>query len=164
MFPGDASFVPYTGKDSSTDSDIVKSPTSGRICALKFSSSSQRHLFWLQSKPEYSSPNRFSRRDLEIASLVNRFLSGEDVDYDTALMSLTESHNPDNDDEDMEDADGPGLRLRANSTGGAGAGATGGDVREEGEEAREGGADGDGPHQERHSAERHCAEVIFLGN
>jgi hypothetical protein len=140
MFPGDASFVPYTGKDSNADSDIVKSPTSGRICALKFSSSSQRHLFWLQSKPEHTLPNRFSQRDLEIASMVNRLLSGEEVEFD---LNLTETHIPDNDDEDMEDADGPpNPRLRANSTGGAGAGATGGDVREEGEEAREGGADG----------------------
>ena len=143
MFPGDNSFVAYISKDSTPDSDVVTSPAGGRICTLKFSSSSERHHFWLQSKPQYSAPNRFSQRDLEIVSVVNRLLSGEEVDYDTTMMNLTNSHNHDNDDEDMEDADGPrGPRLRTNSTGGAGAGATGGDVREEGEEAREGGADG----------------------
>jgi 26S proteasome regulatory subunit N13 len=143
MFPGDACFVPYTGKESNVTSDVITSPTNGRICVLKFSSSSKRHFFWLQSKPQYSASNRFSHRDIEIASLVNKMLSGEEVDYESAIMSLSNSHNPDNDDEDMEDADGPSAaRLRTNSTGGAGAGATGGDVREEGEEAREGGADG----------------------
>jgi 26S proteasome regulatory subunit N13 len=143
MLPGDVTFEPYVGKKSGGDSRIIKSPTNGRIVVLRFSSSSQRHLFWLQSKNEFTTPGRFSQRDLRIISIVNKMLSGEEVDYETELNEFNRSQEDDNEDHDMEDADGPGnARLRSNSTGGAGADATGGDIREEGEEAREGGADG----------------------
>ena len=43
---------------------------------------------------------------------------------------------------DVEGTDHSSDRNRHGSTGGAGPGATGGDIREEGEESREGGADG----------------------
>jgi hypothetical protein len=143
--------VPY--KDPrNPDSSAVKSPTSGRIFVLKFQSSSQRYLFWLQSAPA-GAPDTFSPRDLKIGSIIDRLLAGDDVDVEAEMREVgggpRDGDGDGDGDHDMQDPDAngedggsPGPRLRANSTGGAGAGATGGDVREEGEEAREGGADG----------------------
>lgn len=70
---------------------------------------------------------------------MNDLLQGNEVDVHEELASS--GRNNGNDDEDMEDAP-PDNDLTRTSTGGAGAGATGGDVREEGAGAREGGADG----------------------
>lgn len=126
MFPTDGTFVPYQNKS-----------INGRIFVLKFSSSSKRHLFWMQSKSQSSSndPSYFSSRDLKIGEVINNLLQGEDVDMQQAVADMRAGHPPDDEDADMEDVEGHG-------SGGAGAGATGGDIREEGEDAREGGADG----------------------
>ncbi|PVI03164.1 hypothetical protein DM02DRAFT_558492 [Periconia macrospinosa] len=144
MIPGDGSFIPYTGSESAADTDNVRSPTDGRIFVLRFSSSSQRYLFWLQSKSQHpqGDPSWFSQRDLAIGQIVDRLLSGEeDIDIQAELAAATS--RGDDEDETMEDAEDPSSnRNRHGSTGGAGAGATGGDIREEGEESREGGADG----------------------
>lgn len=76
---------------------------------------------------------------------MNLLLQGEEVDVNAELAAVRSgggSGRRDNDgDEAMQDADHSGGRD-APSTGGAGADATGGDVREEGDEARDGGADG----------------------
>jgi hypothetical protein len=143
MVHTDGTFTPYTGKDYDDSSEYVTSPTNGRIYALKFSSSSSRHFFWLQSKSQHpdGKDNAFSPRDLTIGRIVNALLSGEDVDVESELVNAGGPGRPDDGDEDMADAP-PDNDLRRTSTGGAGAGATGGDIREEGEEAREGGADG----------------------
>lgn len=147
MIPGDGSFTPYTGKENSESSDNVKSPTNGRIFVLKFSSSSQRHLFWLQGKSK-GNEDWFSPFDLKLGQIVDMILQGIEVDVDAELAEVRRNGGgpgPDHDedqDEDMEDAPPSDGRYRSNSTGGAGADATGGDIREEGEEAREGGADG----------------------
>lgn len=147
MIPGDGSFMPYTGSDTAADSDNVRSPTDGRIFVLKFSSSSQRYLFWMQSKSQHpkGDPSWFSARDLAIGQIVDRLLNGEDVDVQHEL-ALAASQGPGGDDdetmEDVEGTDHSANRNRHGSTGGAGPGATGGDIREEGEESREGGADG----------------------
>ena len=127
MIPSDGSFTPYQKKQ-----------VDGRIFVLKFSSSSQRHLFWLQSKSQ--SPNNdasyFSPRDLKIGEVVNSLLQGEEVDVHQAVTEMRTGHPPnDDDDATMEDVEG-------HHDGGAGPGATGGDIRDEGEGAREGGADG----------------------
>jgi hypothetical protein len=141
MFPGDGTFTPYT--DPKNTSNDVVSPTGGRIFRLKFSSSSQRYFFWLQSKPQHPSgkPNYFSERDLKLGTIVNDILQGEEVDVQGALNEAGEGSGPPDEDEDMGDAP-PDHELRRESTGGAGPGATGGDFREEGEEARGGGSDG----------------------
>ncbi|KAF2435153.1 hypothetical protein EJ08DRAFT_581033 [Tothia fuscella] len=148
MLPSDGSFKPYTSKDATPTSSGVTSPTNGRIFGLKFQSSSSRHFFWLQSKTQHpeGKENWFSERDIKIGEIVDTLLeSGEpfDVHAELATVSQGPGRSDDGDqDENMEDAP-PGDSLnRTNSTGGAGADATGGDVREEGHEAREGGADG----------------------
>ncbi|ORY09691.1 proteasome complex subunit Rpn13 ubiquitin receptor-domain-containing protein [Clohesyomyces aquaticus] len=146
MIPGDGSFLPYIGSESGADSENLKSPTDGRIFVLKFSSSSQRYLFWLQSKSQHSKgdPSWFSERDLKIGHVVDLLLNGEEVDVAAELASMQNSGGGDEDEtmEDVEGTDHSASRNRHGSTGGAGAGATGGDIREEGEESREGGADG----------------------
>lgn len=127
MFPTDGNFVPYQ-----------KTRVSGRVFVLKFASSSQRHLFWLQSKSQSPSgdPAFFSSRDLKIGEIVNDLLQGEEVDVAEAVSQMRTGHPPnDDEDADMEDVEGQG-------SGGAAPNATGGDIRREGEGAREGGASG----------------------
>lgn len=144
MIPGDGTFLPVESKPDTPDS----AKTQGRIFVLKFQSSSTRHLFWLQSHPQSSSgdPTWLSPRDRKIGEIVNELLQGEEVDVNDELEGVRSSGGSgrrDGDgDEAMEDAHGHGGDSHEPGTGGAGADATGGDVREEGEGPREGGADG----------------------
>ncbi|KAI1082864.1 proteasome complex subunit Rpn13 ubiquitin receptor-domain-containing protein [Whalleya microplaca] len=144
MVPTDGHFIPYDSKHQPFES----ANTNGRIFVLKFLSSSQRHLFWLQSKPQgrNGDPTWLSPRDRKIGDIVDRLLQGDEVDVVRELASITNNDNDDRhggDDEPMEDVEGHGGDPTSQGgSGGAGAGATGGDVREEGEGAREGGADG----------------------
>lgn len=150
MVPTDGRFVPYETKSPAQPT----AKTNGRVFVLKFTSSSQRHLFWLQSKPQGRSgdPAWLSPRDLKIGEIVDRLLQGEEFDVNAELAAVrNDGNNNDDDDDDddqgrhddgdeaMEDVEGPGGDSGA---GGAGADATGGDVRDEGEGPREGGADG----------------------
>ncbi|OKO94603.1 Proteasomal ubiquitin receptor ADRM1-B [Penicillium subrubescens] len=139
MIPSDGSFTPYkpSGKDA----------TNGRVFVLKFSSSSQRYLFWLQSQSQHESgdPSWFSPRDLKLGEIVDVLLQGEDVDVEHEIANLPRRPSGGDDDETMEDVEGTDHDPNHNhggSSGGAGPDATGGDIREEGQEAREGGADG----------------------
>ncbi|KPM38948.1 hypothetical protein AK830_g7635 [Neonectria ditissima] len=144
MVPTDGSFVPYEYK--TTPQPTAK--TDGRIFALRFSSSSQRYLFWLQSKPQSRNgdPSYFSPRDRKIGEIVHSLLQGEEVEVTEELATLrnTDDRPDDDDDETMEDVEGHRDHHghRGSGSGGAGPDATGGDIREEGEGSREGGADG----------------------
>ncbi|KAJ5620025.1 hypothetical protein N7510_004009 [Penicillium lagena] len=141
MVPSDGSFTPYKpgGKDA----------TNGRIFVLKFSSSSQRYLFWMQSRSQHEQgdPSWFSPRDLKLGEIVDVLLQGEEVDVEHEIANLPRRPSGGDDDETMEDVEGVDhdtTHNRGGSSGGGGAGpdATGGDVREEGQGSREGGADG----------------------
>lgn len=143
MVPTDGSFIPYENKSEPT------AKTNGRIWVLKFASSSQRHFFWMQSKPQSTNgdPSWFSPRDLKIGEVVHNILQGEEVDVKEEMERFQGGDDQQDDDDDddatMEDAEGPrDSQGRTRGSGGAGADATGGDVREEGEGSREGGADG----------------------
>lgn len=144
MFPTDGHFEPYEYKTR----DEPSSKTNGRIFALKFSSSSSRHLFWLQSKPQSRTGDAswFSPRDLKIGQIVDSLLQGEEVNVSEQIAQVRNGEDGNNDDEDetMEDAEGHGdpSEQHRSGSGGAGPDATGGDIREEGAGPREGGADG----------------------
>ncbi|EEH08315.1 conserved hypothetical protein [Histoplasma capsulatum G186AR] len=148
MVPSDGTFTPYN-PTSAQNSSNTNRPTNGRVYALKFSSSSQRHLFWLQSGSQHpnGNPAWFSTRDLEVGRIVNALLQGEDIDVAHAISNLPRNSHDGNGgdgDETMEDVEGADHNPihRRGGSGGAGPGATGGDIREEGQESREGGADG----------------------
>lgn len=144
MVPTDGSFVPYEYDTSVQPS----AKANGRIFVLKFASSSQRHVFWLQSKSQSRNgdPRYISPRDRKIGDIVNRLLQGDEVDVTRELQAVhnVDDGRDDDDDQPMEDVDAEGGQRdhRGSGSGGAGPDATGGDVREEGEESREGGADG----------------------
>ncbi|KAL1893621.1 hypothetical protein Cpir12675_004051 [Ceratocystis pirilliformis] len=143
MIPEDGNFLHY-------DSESPSAKTNGRIYVLKFRSSSQRYLFWLQSAPEHPTiHSRLSERDRKITDIVFNLLQGEEVDVDAELAALDEDDDEEEEEEEYEDEDEDEDEEMADqtttargTTGGAGADATGGDIRDEGEDAREGGADG----------------------
>ncbi|CAD6447198.1 2003117c-71d7-4dd3-919a-b02eb25c21c0 [Sclerotinia trifoliorum] len=140
--PADAIFQPYDSKQT----DEATAKTNGRILVFKFLSSSQRYLFWMQSKPQARNgdPSWFSPRDLKIGQIVNTLLQGEEVNVEQEIAQVRGADGGDDDqDETMEDVEGHGNSSEHHGgSGGAGANATGGDVREEGASSREAGADG----------------------
>jgi len=102
----------------------------------------------MQSKPQARNgdPSWFSPRDLKIGQIVDILLQGEEVNVSEEIAQVQSGGNGGNDDEDetMEDVEGHGnsSEHHQGGSGGAGPDATGGDIREEGAGAREGGADG----------------------
>ncbi|KAL8705292.1 MAG: hypothetical protein Q9201_001579 [Fulgogasparrea decipioides] len=142
MVPSDGSFKPY----QTTQGDAKKSPTNGRIFALKFQSSSARHLFWLQSKSQHSQGDQgwFSPRDLKLGEIVDQLLQGEQVNVQEQLNNLPSGQGGHDDNDDNGDRM-KGVN-RESQSGTAENLASGdpfiGDPSNEGEESREGGADG----------------------
>lgn len=119
MIPGDATFLPYVGPNKpTTGPGPVKSPVNGRIFVLKFTSSSQRYLFWLQAKPR-GDPSQFSTRELELGEKVNIILQAEDVDY-AAALGTPEDDQPGDEDDDtmMEDVNPTEQQSGGRNTGG----------------------------------------------
>lgn len=145
MITGDASFHPLV-KEQGTDD--LHSPTNGRIFALRFQSSGERHFFWMQSKSQHTEGKEswFSARDQRLGQIVDLLINGEDVDVAGELEELRQQgggNGPEPDaDADAMEVDEQDNSLSRQETGGAGQDATGGDPREEGESSREGGADG----------------------
>jgi 26S proteasome regulatory subunit N13 len=143
MIEQDGTFKPYEPTNAPNVS--TRPPTNGRIYVLKFSSSSTKYFFWLQSRSQHESgnPSYFSARDRKLGQIVNTLLQGEEIDVQAEMENLPADQGGD-DDETMEDVEGHGHsdEHHQGGSGGAGPGATGGDIREEGQESREGGADG----------------------
>lgn len=138
MVPTDGTFIPYNDKRS----DPPKSPTNGRLFVLKFSSSRARHLFWLQSKSQHErgDPSWFSPRDLKIGYIVDRLLQGDELNPREEMANLSNDGGGDGGDETMEDAAPEG---HGDIQGNIGSGDPFmGNPENEGEESREGGADG----------------------
>ncbi|CCU81950.1 unnamed protein product [Blumeria hordei] len=140
ILPADCRFIPY---------DDAPAHVNGRFFVLKFSSSPQRYIFWLQSRPyETKHASRFSERDLSIGRVVDRLLQGEEFDVAAELAAIRGNgydDHLDDGDEPMEDIEGHGHSSEhhgGGGSGGAGPDATGGDIRREGANAREAGADG----------------------
>lgn len=143
MFPQDGHFYPLLKEPGA---EHLHSPTNGRIFVLKFTSSSQKYFFWMQSKSQSREGhlNWFSQRDQRLGQIVEALLQGDDVDVQAEVDAMArgggDDAGPDGGDDLMDLDGGPGLERR--ETGGAGQDATGGDPRTEGEASREGGADG----------------------
>nr|POE47791.1 proteasomal ubiquitin receptor adrm1-b [Quercus suber] len=141
MLPGDGSFTPLLKEQGAED---LHSPTTGRIYVLKFSSSNQKHYFWMQSKTQHKegSLSWFSQRDQRLGQIVDLLLQGDDVDVEQELEEVRrngggDDENGSNDDTDaMEVDDQP--RNRQNRSGGTGQGDT-----------RDGGAGRDGGRAEQ---------------
>ena len=89
MVPSDGRFVPYEKtKPNTLDS---KPATNGRIFVLSFQSSSQKHLFWLQSRSQHANgdPSWFSPRDLKLGEIVDRLLQADEVNVQEELANVS---------------------------------------------------------------------------
>ena len=136
--PGDATFTPLVKEHGAED---VRSPTNGRVFVLKFSSSGEKQYFWMQARSQHREGDAdwFSQRDQRLGQIVDQLLAGEEVDVEQEVAEIRQGR------EGGASGGGEGddlMDLDRTETGGAGADATGGDAREEGEQSREGGADG----------------------
>jgi 26S proteasome regulatory subunit N13 len=139
MIAGDGQFMPYNHKKYDP---TRKSYTNGRIFVLKFQSSTQRHLFWLQSKSQdpNGDPAYFSQRDLKIGWMVDRLLQGDDVNVEQEVAEIGNDQGGEEGDDSMEDvAPEEHGDIQGNIASGD---PFMGDPENEGEESREGGADG----------------------
>ncbi|KAM3419247.1 hypothetical protein BST61_g5185 [Cercospora zeina] len=82
----------------------LHSPTNGRIFVLKFSSSNQKHYFWMQSKSQsrQGEASWFSERDQRIGQIVDQLLQDEDVDVTAEIDEIRGGGNSGTDDKNLE--------------------------------------------------------------
>lgn len=122
MVPTDGHFLPYERVAPGSDQ---KAPTNGRIFVLSFQSSTQKHIFWLQSKSQHPSgdPAWFSPRDLKLGEIVDRLLQGDEVNVREEVANVSNDQAGQGDGADLMDIDD----TRPEGQGGP-AGASGDDV------------------------------------
>lgn len=92
MVPSDGHFKPHTVLPLAESNGKPKGRTNGRIFVLGFQSSTQKHLFWLQSKSQHSNedPSYFSPRDLKHGEIVDRLLQGDEFNVQEELNNVPE--------------------------------------------------------------------------
>lgn len=142
MIPEDGRFAPY--EQNAPGSTDLKPPTNGRIFVLGFQSSTQKHIFWLQSKSQHANgdPSWFSPRDLKLGEIVNRLLRADEVNVQEELANVSNNQSGQgggDGDVNMEDVQQEG--HGGNQGGGDGATSTGNPSQER-EGSRAGGAEG----------------------
>ena len=143
MVPADGHFAPYEKIAPNSDQ---KSPTNGRIFVLSFQSSTQKHIFWLQSKSQHAQgdPSWFSPRDLKLGEIVDRLLQGDKVNVQEEVANVSNEQGGqggDDGDTHMEDA-GPEDQGGAQGDVASSNPFIGDPASHEREGSREGGADG----------------------
>ncbi|KAG7006743.1 hypothetical protein G7Y79_00013g035150 [Physcia stellaris] len=104
MVPTDGHFLPYQLTKPGSDQ---KSPTNGRIFVLSFQSSTQKHVFWLQSKSQHPSGDAswFSPRDLKHGEIVDRLLQGDEIDVQEEVANISNDQAGQGDGADHMDID-----------------------------------------------------------
>ena len=130
MFPSDGRFLPFERTKPGSDQ---KPPTNGRIYVLSFQSSTQKHLFWMQSKSQHPSgdPSWFSPRDLKYGEIVDRLLQGDDVNVQEEVANIPNDQNGQGDGADHMDIDDLEPEGQGDSVGNSGSN-EGGMLRESG--------------------------------
>ena len=107
MIPTDGHFQPY---ERTAPGSEQKAPTNGRIFILSFQSSSQKHMFWLQSKSQHPSgdPSWFSPRDIKLGEIVDRLLQGDEVNVRDEVADISNDQAGHGDGADQMDIDDTG--------------------------------------------------------
>jgi len=123
MVPTDGRFLPYPDSPLNEPNGKSERRTNGRIFVLSFQSSTQRHMFWLQSKSQHpkGEPSYFSPLDLKRGEIVNRLLQGDEFNVQEELDSVPKDEGDkdgSHDDVVMEDADPEGHGEASASGGG----------------------------------------------
>ena len=119
MVPTDGHFLPYERTAPGSDQ---QAPTNGRIFVLSFQSSTQKHIFWLQSKSQHASgdPAWFSPRDLKLGQIVDRLLQGDEVNVKEEVANVSNDQAGQGDGADHMDIDDTGPEGQGGPAGGSG--------------------------------------------